>query len=104
MSLAEPKELQMKTKSKMLVAPALIAAAFVLFTAPAHAGASFCSLDGYKPSSGLKAANEADALVVTWDGEKGEEVRLRFTIAGGTRPNFESSPAAAAWIRKPIRH
>jgi len=83
MSLAEPKELRMKTESKMLVAPALIAVAFVLFTAPTHAGASFCSLDGYKPSPGLKAANEADALVITWDGEKGEEVRLRFTIAGG---------------------
>jgi hypothetical protein len=43
MSLAEPKEMQMKIESRMSVASALVSAAFLLFTEPADAGVSFCS-------------------------------------------------------------
>ncbi len=43
-----------------------------------------CNLSGYRGAAGLNAAATGDALVVTWDGDKNQEMRLRFTINGGT--------------------
>ena len=47
-------------------------------------GSIACSLTGYKAAGGLTAAVAADALTVTWDGDKNQELRLRFAINGGT--------------------
>jgi hypothetical protein len=43
-----------------------------------------CSLAAYKAGPGLIAAVAGDALAVTWDGDRNQELRLRFTIDGGT--------------------
>src|SRR6266566_435732 len=43
-----------------------------------------CNLSAYKAASGLTAAVAGDALAVTWDGDKNQEMRLRFAIIGGT--------------------
>src|SRR5262245_19261924 len=51
--------------------------------APAS-GSIACSLTGYKASAGLTAAVAGDGLTLTWDGDKSQELRLRFTINSGT--------------------
>jgi hypothetical protein len=66
---------------KILVATAL--AATVLAVA-ASADPLTCNLNGYKATPGLAAGAADDTLTVTWDGDKNQEVRLRFTIESGT--------------------
>jgi len=39
-----------------------------------------CDLAQYKASTGLTATIEQDALVVTWAGQGGSEVRARYAI------------------------
>jgi hypothetical protein len=43
-----------------------------------------CSLSGYKAASGLTAAVAGEALTLTWDGERNQEMRLRLAINAGT--------------------
>src|SRR5258708_13360939 len=43
-----------------------------------------CNLSGYKSAAGLSAAVAGDALTLTWDGERNQEMRLRFAITAGT--------------------
>ena len=43
-----------------------------------------CNLSEYVSPAGLTAAVQDQSLVVTWAGEDGTELRLRFTIANGT--------------------
>ena len=50
----------------------------------ASAQALQCNLSGYSPSSGLAAGVANDALTVTWDGDQGQEVRMRFALVSGT--------------------
>src|SRR4051812_40054003 len=42
-----------------------------------------CTTSSYKAMPGLVAAAADNALTVTWDGEKNQELRLRFTVSGG---------------------
>ncbi len=42
-----------------------------------------CSLTDYRATPGLAAAVANDALAVTWDGDTGQQVRLRFTVNAG---------------------
>jgi hypothetical protein len=42
-----------------------------------------CNLSAYKPAAGLTAAVAGNALTVTWDGDRGQELRIRFGIASG---------------------
>ena len=70
-------------KFNRVVTPVLAIA--VLFIAPAiRASELNCNLTDYKAAPGLTAAVDGKALVLTWDGDKGSEVRMRLTIAGGT--------------------
>ena len=62
----------------------LIVASLLLGTATAGLSESLCKLDGYKASPGLTAANEGNALAVTWEGRNGQELRLRLGIVSGT--------------------
>ena len=39
-----------------------------------------CDMTQYKASAGLTAAVDQDALVVTWAGQRGSEVRARYAI------------------------
>ena len=51
---------------------------------PAQAEPLSCSLTGYQSSPGLTAAVADDTLALTWDGDPGQEVRLRLMIVDGT--------------------
>lgn len=56
----------------------------LLAAAAAAADPLTCDLAAYKPAAGLVAAVSVNALTVTWDGDKDSELRLTFTIDGGT--------------------
>ncbi len=43
-----------------------------------------CNLSGYQGAAGLNAAVTGDSLAVAWDGDRNQEVRLRFVIDNGT--------------------
>ena len=43
-----------------------------------------CSLTAYQAASGLTAAVDGDSLALTWDGDRNQELRLRFVIDNGT--------------------
>ena len=42
-----------------------------------------CDLSSYKPAPGLNASSSTDALTLTWDGETGQEVRMRLAVDQG---------------------
>ena len=62
----------------------LFAAAVALAASVAHADPLTCTTTGYRATPGLVAAVADNALTVTWDGEKNQEIRLRFTLNAGT--------------------
>jgi hypothetical protein len=51
---------------------------------PASGQALSCNLAGFTPVAGLAASLAADTLTVTWDGDHGQQARLRFGIVNGT--------------------
>ena len=58
--------------------------AVLLFTsAAASADPLTCNLSDYRPAPGLTATGANDALTVTWDGDSGQQVRLRMTVMSG---------------------
>ncbi|MBI3263756.1 MAG: hypothetical protein HYZ58_11485 [Acidobacteria bacterium] len=63
---------------------ALSALVAVLVAATAYADPLKCSVTDYKPSPGLTASVVGDTLLVTWDGDRESELRLRFEIDRGT--------------------
>src|SRR3989454_6132839 len=58
--------------------------AFALVTSALCAAPLTCNLTDYKAAPGLTAKVGNDALAVTWDGENGAELRMRFGIDRGT--------------------
>ena len=61
-----------------------IAIAIAVAALPIRAEPFACDLSGYTPATGLTAANGADGLTVTWDGERDRSLRLRLAIDAGT--------------------
>src|SRR5881296_1919002 len=55
-----------------------------LLAASTLAAALNCDLSNYKEQPGLKAENTSDALRLSWQGERREELRAAFGIDGGT--------------------
>jgi hypothetical protein len=78
----------MNTNRTRACRTALVTAAVVLVTSTLRADPLNCDLSGYRPSPGLIAAVADNRLTLTWDGDRGQQVRLRFAIAGGT-PTIE---------------
>ena len=79
----------------------LAATALSVLLVPALASADqiSCNLSAYKAQSGLTAAADGSALVVTWNGEGDHELRLRLAVNGGT-PTIEELAlrrGAGAW-------
>ena len=74
------------TCRKIGVAAAAISS--LLCSTAAWADQISCNLSAYKAQSGLTAAADGSALVVTWSGEGDQEVRLRLSVNGGT-PTIE---------------
>jgi hypothetical protein len=73
------------------LAAAVVAAAFALFPSsstlspmPALLADSLnCNLSKYKAAQGLAAVVDQDALVVSWSGQNGADLRVRYAIDGG---------------------
>jgi hypothetical protein len=42
-----------------------------------------CDLSGYKPAEGLKAEIKGTAVVLTWQGEAGQQLQAQFSLRGG---------------------
>jgi hypothetical protein len=42
-----------------------------------------CDLSGYKPAEGLKAEVKGTAVVLTWQGEAGQQLEAQFSLRGG---------------------
>src|SRR5262249_46044841 len=57
---------------------------FLTAAAQTPGGSIACGVSGYKAMPGLMATNAADGLTLTWDADKNQELRLRFTINSGT--------------------
>ena len=78
----------MRTRLTVVALIAVAGAAFLwnwTSVAAAQTGSSIaCTLTGYKSASGLKADVAGDALTLTWDAANNQEVRMRFTLIGGT--------------------
>jgi hypothetical protein len=61
-----------------------IATGLLLLTvSAASADPLTCTLAGYKGLPGLSAAVADNALTLTWDGDRGQELRMRFTLVSG---------------------
>jgi hypothetical protein len=74
-------------KHLLVLALAMFAAVMAHVRGPGVLAASSplnCSLSGYQGTAGLNASATADALTVTWDGDRNQELRLRFVNNGGT--------------------
>ena len=57
--------------------------ALLVVVSPATADPLTCSLAEYRQTTGLTAAVAGDVLTTTWDGDAGQQVRLRLAVAGG---------------------
>ena len=58
-------------------------ACVLLFSSTAWADPLTCSLTEYRPTPGLTASAANDALTIAWDGDPGQQVRLRMTVMNG---------------------
>ena len=59
-----------------------------------------CNLREYKPIAGVTASANRDSVVIAWPGEKGAQLRARFTLRDG-QPVIEelaASKAGGAWV------
>ena len=61
-----------------------IALALGFVASGAHAETLACDLTGYKAAPGLTAGLAENTLVVTWEGDNGADLRMRFGIDRGT--------------------
>ncbi|MGA3234707.1 MAG: hypothetical protein ABSG03_00275 [Bryobacteraceae bacterium] len=81
------------------IAPAL-AAGLIFPASKARADQLNCSLAEYRAQPGLTAAVAGDTLTVIWEGDRNQELRLRFEIDGGA-PVIEALAArrkGEAWV------
>jgi hypothetical protein len=58
--------------------------ALLLVATAVYADPLNCDLTAYKAAPGLTAAVGDEALTLTWEGDRNQEVRLRLAISGGT--------------------
>ena len=65
-----------------------------------RAQAPACDMAGYHAQPGLAAANGADGLTLTWDGERDRDLRMRLGIDAGTPTIRELAVRrkGAAWV------
>jgi len=72
---------EMKITTHLCAAAAAVVCGFSL--SPAWAADVSCNLASYKGQEGLTASQEGPALVVTWKGDRDQNVRLRLSVEGG---------------------
>ncbi len=78
------RSLTMGTKTIAMVCALLVSSA-------AGADPLTCNLSGYKAMAGLTASVADNTLTVTWDGDNGTELRMRFGIEARRADRFASS-------------
>ena len=75
-------------KKQLLAAVLALVIAVAAYVRGSHVFAATtpinCNLSAYQGASGLAASVNGDSLVLTWDGERNQELRLRFVIDNGT--------------------
>lgn len=78
----------------------LTTVAAVLTASALQADPLKCDMSQYKPTTGLSAAVEQDALEVTWAGEQGAELRMRLAVDGGqpTVREFAVRGGGGQWV------
>ncbi len=71
----------------------------LLFTGAASADPLTCDFSRYQAQPGLKATAAPSDLLVTWSGDRGTSLRMRYGIDGGVPEIRELAlrPAAGAW-------
>ena len=77
-------ESAMKSAMKILTAAARAVTVLAVAASTGSADPLTCNMSGYKASPGLTASVADNTMTVTWDGDKSQEVRLRFAIDAGT--------------------
>ena len=55
----------------------------IVTASPSAADPLTCNLGEYRAAQGLTASIANDMLTATWDGDPGQQVRVRFTVVGG---------------------
>jgi hypothetical protein len=60
-----------------------IALGISLAASTAAAQTLHCDLQGYKPVDGVKVTSAANSIELAWPGEKGQQLRARFTLRDG---------------------
>jgi hypothetical protein len=63
---------------------AVIASALVFAASTVCADPLTCNMSEYKAQPGLTAAGSNDTLLLTWDGDRNGEARLRLALDNGT--------------------
>ena len=61
----------------------MVVAGVLLLHSIASADPLTCTMTDYRAVPGLSAAVANDALTVNWDGDTGQQLRLRMTVDGG---------------------
>jgi hypothetical protein len=80
--IATGRETRMKARARVFSRVASVGAFLSLLSV--HVQAATCDLTHYKSLPGLSASVADYTLIVTWDGERSNELRLRLTINGRT--------------------
>ena len=66
----------------------------------AAAQASTCDISGYKPMDGVKAEKRTVALILTWQGEAGQQLMAQFAFRDGQPlvQEFAARSNSGGWI------
>ena len=72
----------------------------LLFTSSILAQMPSCNLSGYKPIDGAKAEIKDNAVILTWQGETGQQLQAQFALRDGQPivQQLAARTANGAWI------
>ena len=79
----------------------------ILWLSAALCGASFaqnldCNFQGYKDTSGIQAQMQGGSLILTWQGERGQQLRARFGMQqdGPVIRELAAKKNGSGWTRR----
>jgi hypothetical protein len=78
----------------------LCTTALVLLSGAAAAQTLHCNMQAYKAVDGIKVTSAANSIELAWPGEKGQQLRARFTLLNGQPiiQELAAQKAGGAWI------
>ena len=82
-----------------MLRPLMLMIAILNVTTPIQADSINCDLSAYQAQPGLTATVADETLTVTWEGDRNNELRIRFRIDQGTPTIHELAvrPASGSW-------